>query len=85
MGRTLSVLENQLTTLDISRDERKVLLEKVEKCVNDLSKQSNIDNQFVAERVFTTESYEVTLNVENTYYKPTLLDRIWGLFSKFKG
>jgi len=79
----MSVLGKQLTTLDISTDEREILLKKVEECVNDLSKQSYIDSQLIAERVFTTDSYELILNVEITPYKPTLMKRLCGLFSKF--
>ena len=86
--QTLSDLNRQLTSLGIPTDERENLLKRVEESANDLARRGNeltsIGSQLRVERVFTSESCEVVLDVEFKSLKPTLNSRLRALFSKFR-
>jgi hypothetical protein len=89
MIQTLGGLKRKLESLDIPSDERETLLKNVEENANDLARRGeelvSIGSQFQVERIFTSESCQVVLNVEFKTEKSTLGSRLRALFLNLRG
>jgi hypothetical protein len=87
--QALGGLKRKLESLDIPTDERETLLNNVEENANDLARRgqelASIGSQFQVERIFTSESCQVVLNVEFKTEKTTLGSRLRAFFLKLRG
>lgn len=87
--QALGGLKRELESLGIPNNERQTILEKVGESANDLARRgkelTSIGSQFKVERVFTSESCRVVLDVEFKPVNSTLGSRLRSLFLKLRG
>lgn len=87
--KTIGDLNRKLGSLNIPNDERETILRNVEGNANDLARRGqelvSIGSQFQVERIFTSESCQVVLNVEFKTEKSTLGSKVRAFFLKLRG